>query len=474
VSRFLFIWHPAEVVFDEVHFGKFVSAYYTGEYYFDIHPPLGKLLVAGFAKFFGFRPGFDFETIGEGYGDIPYIALRFLPNLAGALIPTALALMLIALGIPQEAAFLAGMLLVFDNALLVQSHFLLVDSFLILFGFLGLALFFRARNKGYRLKDIILASAVLALSFSIKWTGLAFFGLALGVMMWDVGVGGQPHSSRPTERPAKSAAALVSFYWAFARSLGARSRHFAWLLPQTPGRLVLAYRYGLVLLLFIGIAVTIYLSVFWIHFTLLPNSGPGDAYMTRDFRQKSFLAKTLELNIVMFTANQSIRTPHDYGSPAWSWPLMLRPVYYWVHDFEDGRVARIYLLGNPIVWWLSTFGLIAALFLWHPSTKSLVLGKPRPPEKKWILYAGYLMNLIPFFYVKRVMFLYHYLPALGFAVAIFAAWIFDALSRSQFARVVTALIVTALIAFIFFAPLSYGLPFSDSQFRMRIWMPSWQ
>ena len=27
ITRFLFIWHPAEVVFDEVHFGKFVNGY---------------------------------------------------------------------------------------------------------------------------------------------------------------------------------------------------------------------------------------------------------------------------------------------------------------------------------------------------------------------------------------------------------------------------------------------------------------
>ena len=39
--------HTAElqVVFDEYHFGKFVNGYITGEYFFDIHPPLGKLLL---------------------------------------------------------------------------------------------------------------------------------------------------------------------------------------------------------------------------------------------------------------------------------------------------------------------------------------------------------------------------------------------------------------------------------------------
>lgn len=227
LTRFLFVWYPAEVVFDEVHFGKFVSAYYTGEYYFDIHPPLGKLLIAGFAKFFGFHAGFDFDRIGEGYGDIPYLALRALPNLAGALIPAAIFGWLVAMGIALPAAFLAGLLLVFDNAMLVQSHFMLVDSFLILFGFAGLWLFFRARNRGYRPGNILLAGAMLSLSFSVKWTGLAFFGLALAVMLFDWIARGRGQARGASESLLDALRTLA---------------------------------------LFVGISLIVYLSVFWLHF----------------------------------------------------------------------------------------------------------------------------------------------------------------------------------------------------------------
>ena len=53
-TRFYNLAHPAEIVFDEQHFGKFISAYLTGEYFFDIHPPLGKLMIAGVAKLAGY------------------------------------------------------------------------------------------------------------------------------------------------------------------------------------------------------------------------------------------------------------------------------------------------------------------------------------------------------------------------------------------------------------------------------------
>lgn len=67
--RFYRISHPDQVVFDEVHFGSFAGQYIRREYYFDVHPPLAKMLngVAGWVV--GFQGDFGFDNIGDSYTD---------------------------------------------------------------------------------------------------------------------------------------------------------------------------------------------------------------------------------------------------------------------------------------------------------------------------------------------------------------------------------------------------------------------
>jgi dolichyl-phosphate-mannose-protein mannosyltransferase len=51
--------------FDEVHFGGFAGQYINGTYYFDVHPPLAKILIALSGQVFGYKGDFDFGTIGK-------------------------------------------------------------------------------------------------------------------------------------------------------------------------------------------------------------------------------------------------------------------------------------------------------------------------------------------------------------------------------------------------------------------------
>jgi dolichyl-phosphate-mannose-protein mannosyltransferase len=144
VTRFAYIWHPNEIMDDELHFGRYAAvAYNTGEYFFDIHPPLGKLLIALGGYLGGYNSDFAFNYNLEPYLDSSnYIVLRFLPTLIGALHPIVTFLFVRALRGRVLAALFAALVVVFDNALIVRSSFMNLDSMLIFLGFLGLTLFF--------------------------------------------------------------------------------------------------------------------------------------------------------------------------------------------------------------------------------------------------------------------------------------------------------------------------------------------
>lgn len=445
-TRLIFLDHPNELVFDEVHFGKFVSAYFTGEYYFDIHPPLGKLLIALGAKLGGYDNYvnnfgvFDFANIGEEFpSDLNYVSFRILPAIFGGLIPLVVFLFLDALKLPRKFAFFAGLSLVFENALTTQSHNILMDSFLIFFGFLGLWFFLKAREKDYNNLFLLLMAFSLTFSFGIKWTGLSFWGLAGLIALYDL---------FKTSSLSGNKLQLKRF-WVFFKNLFTNKK---------TSKIILD-----ILIYFIILPFVIYFLIFVIHFWLLPNPGNGNAFMSEEFNNNKFnvFEKFLELNIQMYQSNISIKASHPYGSPFYSWPLMLKPIYYWV-DSNSEIPSRIYLLGNPIIWYSALIGLIGSLLL-----KGLT---DQEKFQRNVLVIGYFANFLPFWEVSRVLFLYHYFAAFIFSVCLL--W-FSLAHLKVNNKVVLVFFALAIISFIFFAPLTYGFPLTPSKYNLRIWLKTW-
>ena len=73
-----------------MHYGKYASLYLKNTFFFDANPPLGKLLIAFLGYISGFEGGsFGFDKIGTPYPeDIPYVVLRLVPAIFGALLLT--------------------------------------------------------------------------------------------------------------------------------------------------------------------------------------------------------------------------------------------------------------------------------------------------------------------------------------------------------------------------------------------------
>jgi len=105
------------ISFDEVHFGKFASYYLQRTYFFDVHPPLAKMMLAGMGYILGYDGHFEFDNIGDDYikNDVPYIGLRALPATLGALFVPLTYIIMIESGYPIITATLAASLVLFGK-----------------------------------------------------------------------------------------------------------------------------------------------------------------------------------------------------------------------------------------------------------------------------------------------------------------------------------------------------------------------
>jgi dolichyl-phosphate-mannose--protein O-mannosyl transferase len=109
---------------------------------------------------------------------------------------------------------------------------------------------------------------------------------------------------------------------------------------------------------------------------------------------------------------------HPYSSKWWTWPLLLRPVwYYWKDPGElPGTVVGIWGAGNPAVWWASVPALGFATW---------VAIRERRAALAFVL-AGWAIHLAPWVPISRTLFLYHYLPSFLFAL-LALSWLLDRL-----------------------------------------------
>lgn len=433
LTHLLWLSIPREVIFDEVHFGKFITAYCcTHERFFDIHPPHAKLLIAATASLAGWRGGFSFDHIGQPYGAVSPLAVRFLPAVAGAALPLAVYVLLRQFSVTEAGAFFGGLALALDNAFLVQTRLIALDGLLLLALLLSLIAYFQAGTRGGRGRWWWLAAAggMAGLAVGVKFTGLVALGLLGGLLLRDI------TSSRS---------------WAARR------------------RMLLAA-------VVVGVAaLAVYAAGWAAHFLLLTEPGSGDAWRVPQWQAPvvfSFVRETAALHKLMLTANYGLTAGHPDASAWWEWPLMRTSVYYWQYGGGSGRDGAIYFIGNPLVWWGSGVLLVLVLVeevqAWGRHWRVLLLP-----------LVGYVAAYAPLIRVPRALFLYHYLMPLLFAVLVGVVW----LDANGFFRPGPVsgqrrwyfVAVGALVAFfVVFSPLTYGFLLPPALFAKLFWLTSWR
>ncbi|KAF9578019.1 hypothetical protein BGW38_006427, partial [Lunasporangiospora selenospora] len=254
-TRFYKIYDPNEVVFDEVHFGKFASYYIRGSYFFDVHPPLAKMMLGAMGYFIGYDGHFLFDTIGDSYisNNVPYIGLRALPAFLGAMTVPIVYQTMREAGFPILTCTLAGIFVTFDNMMVTQTRLILLDSMLVFFmacSIFSYVKFYKMRNRPYSTSWwawLIFTGISIGLTLSVKMVGL-FTVATIGVaVVWDLWI-------LLDIRRRLSMKEFMRHFWA---------RAFALIL----------------------VPICVYLFWFYVHFAVLPNSGPGDDFMSTEFQE---------------------------------------------------------------------------------------------------------------------------------------------------------------------------------------------
>ncbi|KAI7829241.1 Dolichyl-phosphate-mannose-protein mannosyltransferase-domain-containing protein [Kickxella alabastrina] len=256
LAAYVRLWrlsNPANVVFDEVHFGKFAGKYLNGTYFFDVHPPLAKMMFAAAGKMAGYDGVFDFKSIGLDYvaAGVPYVGMRLMPALLGLAMVPITYVTLAALGHAGDACAVGALLIAFENALLTQSRLILLDAALIFFTGLTVmfwALFFTEARRPFGRRwwaYLLLAGANMGNALSCKWVGL-FLVATLGV--W-----------------------TIKDLW---EKLGDLS-----ITPSQYAKHFIARAVAL-----IAVPLCVYLFWFQVHFSLLHRSGDGNAFMSPEFQ----------------------------------------------------------------------------------------------------------------------------------------------------------------------------------------------
>lgn len=420
-TRFWGLFDPREVVWDEVHYEGFVGAYVNHTQYLDVHPPLGNLLLALAAKVLGI-PGIALAALQ------PTPMLRVLPALAGSLIIPVVYLLLRELGSGRRVATLGAALLLVDNALLVESRFILPDSMLLLFGMTAVLLYVAARRRGGPSRWAFLtASAVAAgMAASIKWTGLSALGLIL--LTW-----------------------AADAVW--------QRRDIRSLLKE-----------GVVLA---AVPAAIYVASFAVHFAQLSSAIPET--------RAPFVRAFLDLNHRMSAINVGWATDSNASASPWyTWPISKHSIGFWSSNAAGPGAERwIVLVGNPVVWWGALIGMAAVVAAMIRRRTELA----KVHRVMLFLSAGYALNFVPFAFIRRPMYLYHYIFALIFSlmlaavgVGALAGWTADdgaapwRFATRRSAMLYCSIIGLAALVFVYLAPLSYGLPLDAPGLLHRRWL----
>ena len=449
--------------FDEIYYATSAYQYTHGLDAMEwSHPPLGKLIMAIPVLLFGMFP----------------FAYRLMGTIAGILMIPVIYILAKKLFKKTKWAALAGVLMAFDNFHFAQTRMATVDSFLVLFIMLA-ALFMKnyidldkEEKFGKKVKNLLLSGFFIGCSIATKWTGLyAAIGLAI---IFFAHLFKQYEDKRKTKINYHTATKIVLGAMVILSLVPIGLYFLMEILTSSSNATTITFIYyaviaiALILYMIINLIkkdkkliklfiiciisfILIPLMIYTLSYVLFPN--------VANYASSGLLEQTKE----MYKYHSTLTETHAFASSWWEWPIMRNPVWLYVGYYGGGVKSTITGIGNPAIWWV---GIAATLFM---LVKTL---KTREKENFFIL-TFILATYIPYIFIGRAMFMYHFFPTLPFImlmIVAFIKWLSEKLKTNAIYIFYIALVI---IMFLLFYPVSSGMITTEEYIDSLKWFSNW-
>ena len=471
VLRLFNLGHPHALVFDETYYAKDAwtlsrlgyeskwpdgadTAFLAGDTMgfltdgsFVVHPPLGKWLIA----------------LGYGvFGADTAWGWRFAAALAGTAAVLVLILIARRLTGSTVGACIAGLLLAVDGLGIVLGRVALLDGFLMLF--VLLAFWFVLIDR-----DRVQTRIALAASGDDP----SSWGPVLWSRPWILAAGVALGAATAVKWSGLYVLAALGIYLVVIDALARRRAGIRRWLPDA------ALRQGPVtFLLFVPVAAIAYLTT-WTGW--LVTEGGYD----RDSDANPLLALG-NYHQAIYNFHVGLTSGHSYASPAWQWPLLLRPTsMYWQKtdagvdgcDMAGGCVQAISSIPNPLIWYAGVAAIVflAVRLIWPGA------GRSRDWRVAFVL-TGVAATYVPWLlYPERTIFQFYTIVIVPFLILALVlslrriAGPSDAPTdrRTSGQGAVAAFLLVAVAVSVFWYPLWTAIEVPYEFWRLHNWMFSW-
>lgn len=208
-------------------------------------------------------------------------------------------------------------------------------------------------------------------------------------------------------------------------------------------------------------------SIWYVEYNSHPNLPPDVEKV--NYKTPGFIGKFLELQKVMWTTNAGLVESHNWDSRPPSWPILRRGINFWG---KDNR--HIYLIGNPVIWLSSTVAIGIyfvfkglSILRWQRGYRDYdSVNFKRFDYEIGTSVLGWAFHYLPFYLMKRQLFLHHYFPALYFAITVLCQVYdfatnritgFGLRERPAIGKALLTIFLTvSIFAFTLYSPLAYG------------------